>query len=299
MLSRVVVKSETPLELELEDARPDNPIIVDKIDGLDPPDIDLFTGDYARDGGYYSGRRVGKRNPVFYLTMNPDPAHSNPAYRTAADIRELIYRAFIDPRAAGDDVLVHLEDDDKPTRYFAGYTEKLESAIFAKETDLVVSMVCPNPYLYNVDETVDNFNGTTVLFPYEGTAETGLEVTLQLTSSSSTLTIVINNGIPMILNYAFQAGDIVYINTRRGERKIQLNRGGTLNASTGVISGGTTSNILYSQAQTSRWLELHRVVPVPITNPNGLSTMKAYGAASNSTIANIRQIRSRGAWWGI
>jgi hypothetical protein len=298
MLSRVVVQSETQLNLELENARPDDPIVVDKIEGLDPPNIDLFTGDYARDGGYYSGRRVGKRNPVFYLTMNPNPGHINPAYHSVANIREQLYRAFIDPRAAGDDVRIDLIDDEKPARYLSGYTEKLESSIFSKDTDLVISMLCPNPYIYNVVETVDNVNGTTVPFPYEGTAETGVEVKLQLTSASSTVSVAVNGGVPMVMNYAFLTGDIIYINTRRGERKIQLTRGGSI-SSTGVISGGTTTNILYSQTQASRWLELHRVVPVPITNPNGLSTMKAYGASLTDTIANIKQIRSRGAWWGI
>lgn len=287
MLSRVVVQSETPLELELSGARPDDPIIVDKIDGLDPPDIDLFLGDYARDGGWYSGRRVGKRNPVFTLTLNPDPSHANPENHTVANLRERLYRAFIDPKRAGDDVLVELEDDEKPKRYFRGYTEKIESGIFTKETELAVSMVCPNPYIYNSDETVKTSNGPTVLFPYEGTAETGVEVYLTVTSNTSTLSVSINGGIPLTLNFAFLAGDQIYMNTRRGERKLQL------------IRGGVPSNILYAMTGDSRWLELHRVVPIPISNPMGLSTMITYGSSPSNAIANITKIVSRGAWWGI
>jgi len=287
MLSRVVVQSETPLYLELENARPSDPIIVDKIDGLDPPDIDLFLGDYARDGGWYSGRRVGKRNPVFALTLNPDPDHENPENHTVANIRERLYRAFIDPRRVGDDVRVDLIDDEKPPRYLSGFTEKLESGIFSKETEMTISMICPNPYIYNVDETVKDSNGPTVLFPYEGTAETGVEVYLTITSNTPVVSVKINDGIPITLNFAFQTGDLIYINTRRGERKIRLTR------------GGVDSNILYSMTADSRWLELHRVVPIPISNPLGLSTMVVYGSSLSNSIANITKIKSRGAWWGI
>jgi hypothetical protein len=306
MLSRVVVNAHQPnlqsefeLTLELENARPDDSIIVDKIDGLDPPDIDLYLGDYARDGGYYSGRRVGKRNPVFHLTLNPNYAEDE----TVSDLREALYRAFIDPRAAGDDVRVDLIDDRKPPRYFSGFTEKIESPIFAKETELVVSMVCPNPYIFNVEESELNVNGVTIPFLYEGTAETGVEAKFVITSNTSVLTIVVNGGLPMVLNYSFLKDDIVYINTRRGERKIQLTRGVQGNpasiSSTGLISGGVTSSILYALSQDSRWLELHRVPPNPATNPLGQSLMSAYGYSPTNTIANIKQIKSRGAWWGI
>lgn len=294
MLTRVDVQSENPLQLHLEDARPDDSIIVDKIEGLDPPDIDLFLGDYARDGGFYNGRRVGKRNVVFYLTLNPNYTKNE----TVSDLREQLYRAFIEPRAAGDDVRIDLLDSVKPPRYISGYTEKLETTIFSKEKELMVSLVCPNPYIYNVDETVTNANGPSVGFPYEGTAETGVEVKLQLTSASPTLNLVVNNGSPMILNYPFEIGDIVYINTRRGERKIQLTHGGAISA-TGVITGGNTSNILYSQTATSRWLELHRAIVVPVTNPTGQNTMKAYGVNLTDSVASVKQIKSRGSWWGI
>lgn len=302
MLSRVVVQSENPLYLELENARPDDSIIVDKIDGLDPPDIDLFLGDYARDGGYYNGRRVAKRNPVFYLTINPKHSENE----TVSDIRERLYRAFIDPRAAGDDVRIDLFDDVKPPRYISGYSEKIESPIFAKETELTVSMVCPNPYIYNVDETIVNSNGPTVPFEYAGSAETGFEILGQFTGATNIMNLTksvfgsVFNSQALSLTYppGFLSGDVIYINTRRGERAVRMYRGATitnLNAPTmtDVISDGTEYNLLYALSPTSEWLDLHRP-PATSTNPN--SQLRLQAVTAN---LNIKQIRSRGAWWGI
>ncbi len=295
MLSRVVVQSENPFYLELANARPDDSIIVNRIEGLDPPDIDLFVGDYARDGGFYSGRRVGKRNPVLYLSLNPNFALGE----TVSGLRELLYRAFIDPNVAGDDVRVELQDDERATRYFTGYTEKIESSIFDKETDVTISMLCPNPYLLSVDESTFNVGGTTIPFLYSGTAETGLEIKVLVTSATNIVTLVLNSVWVMTLNLptGFEPGDLIYVNTRKGERKIQLTRGGTI-GSDGVISGGVTPDIYYTLTADSKWLELHKL-PINSGNPTGQSTLVVYGADSSSAVANIKQIKFRAAWWGV
>lgn len=283
MLSRVVVQSENPFYLEIENAKPDDSIILDRIEGLDPPDIDLFVGDYARDGGFYSGRRVGKRNPVFYFTLNPNYSQGE----TVSGLRELLYRAFIDPLVVGDAVRVELQDTSRPTRYFTGYAEKIESAIFAKETEMVVSMLCPNPYLYDTTESIVNSGGaSTVPFEYSGTAETGLEIKVDMSAGSDALTLQLNDIWFMTLNYTFLGGDTVYINTRRGERKIEATR------------DGVTTDIYYTLSAESRWLELHRLATTEL-NPTGENTLKVYGETPADTVANIRQIKSRAAWWAI
>lgn len=272
MLTRVDVQSENPFYLNIKDARPTDSIIVEKIEGLDPPDIDLFLGEYARDGGHYSGRRVGKRNPLFLLTLNPNFAQGE----SVSGLRELLYRTFVDPRVSGDDVTIVLKDDEKEDRYLTGYTEKFEASIFSNDTTVQISMLCPNPYLLDVDESAAWGSGPNVIFNYLGSAETGVELELLVTVPTNVINIELNSQKVTQLDFNFQVDDRVLINTRRGERKIQ------------VVRNGFIINILYALSTTSGWIELHK--------RNNELIIKG---VDSSVVANVNTIAFRAAWWGV
>ena len=239
MLTRVDVVSENPFFLNIRDARPTDSIIVDKIEGLDPPDIDTFMGDYARDGGSYGGRRVPPRNVVFYLTLNPNFKLDE----THAGLRTLLYKAFLDPYSDSDGVKILLKDDMLPDRYVFGYVEKFECDIFAEEPTAMISMLCPDPYLLDDALAVTNASGPTVPFNYAGTAETGILVEATFTTATSVFKLDLNGKV-MTMNYGFQSGDKVVLDTNRGSRKLQ------------VIRSGVTTDILYALASTY-WHEVH------------------------------------------
>lgn len=277
MLTRVDVLSENPFYLKVRDAQPTDSIIIEKIEGLNPPDIDLFLGDYARDGGFYSGRRVAKRNIVLSLVINPNYKNNE----TVSGLREMLVRAFVDPTVRGNDVTLILKDDVKPDRFITGYTEKFGDDIFSEDTAPQISMLCPNPYILDVAETIIPASGPRVPFQYFGSAETGAELDLIFTTNSSDLWISLNDDSFMALNYAFLSGDQLHINTIRGERSIKL------------VRGSTTTDILYSLSNTSEWLELHKADSV--LEVYGLTA----GVEPRRTVANISELRFRGAHWGI
>lgn len=276
MLTRVDVQSENPFYLNIRDARPTDSIIVEKIEGLSPPDVDLFVGDYARDGGFYGGRRVPPRTVVFTLGLNPNYRNGE----SASGLRRMLYKAFLDPFIDGDSLGFILKDDEVPDRVIVGYTEKFEGDYFSDDTTVQITVRCPNPYLVDAQQTVLSLMGTSSPFSYSGTAETGLIISSKVTVPTNDLTIDLNGKL-LALEYAFQVDDVVTINTNKGSRSIRLTR----------TSGGvtTTTDILYALVTGSTWLEVHSTQ----------NTIKAYGATDSSVVADIVEVRFNAQHWGI
>lgn len=276
MLTQIDINSENAFFVRVVGATAKDSLLVRKITGLSPPDISLFIGDYARDGGIYQGRRVGNRNVVITFDLNPNPALGE----TVKGLRELLHKSFYDPLAEADFLQLNLHDSEGGVRYLVGYSEKFESEIFEPETMAVISLICPDPYLRDANEvTLNNAGGwTTVPFTYAGTAETGFTANILVNTATSTITLD-NNGKQMVINRSFAAGDVIKLNTNRGARSITLLPGGT---------GAEVSLLPYLTA-TSKWLELH----------SQANTMKIYGATTGSVPAGVTQLKYRQAFWGI
>lgn len=263
------------LTLPILGATPKSSLLVRWIQGLNPADITLFIGDYARDGGLYQGRRVGNRNVVMLIDLNPNPALGE----TVSSLREMLYKAFLDPLVDADYVKINLVDDLGRVLYLIGHVEKFETEPFTSETAVQISMICPDPYFRNNTETVlTNPTGwTTVPFTYAGTAETGFYTKIVVTTPTSTLTLD-NNGKTMVFNRSFAAGDVVEICTIRGNR-----------FATVTVGAADPVSILGNLTYASEWIELHSQANV----------LKVYGDTTSSTVAGIRELRYHAAYWGV
>lgn len=277
MLSQIDVVCDNPFYMSVLGARPRDSLILEKVTGLGPPDKNIHVGDYSRDGGVYGGRRVVTRNPVLTIRINPN--HS--LGETVDGWRDILYRAFNDPLVTGDDVTLILKDDIKPDRMLTGYCEKWNGELFEKDTVVEISMICPDPYIRDVEETVveptAGITGwQTVPFTYSGTAEAGFEVEILVQTTTSTLTLD-NNGQMMVLSYpSFLTDDVVYINTKPGERRITLTR------------GGEVFDIYYTLYSESPWLSLH----------SQMNTLQVYGASETNIVASVTSLRYTQLWWG-
>lgn len=277
MLTRVDVLSETPFYLNIADARPTDSIIVDKIEGLTPPAADLYMGEFARDGGFYSGRRVGPRNVVITLTINPQYSKDE----TVDELRELVYRAFMDPMPGSDEIQLLLRDDKKPLRVVGGYSEKIEAEPFSNDLTMQISMICPNPYILGYESREILSGGPLTLVDYPGSAETGFVADITMTSSSGYLYLSVSGRPPMILKYGFQFGDKIKINSNAGSLRVQLTR------------GSTTTDILYATTANSQWQYLR----------GKNNSVRVYGEPTpeNPTpvVATLEKVTYRAAYWGI
>jgi hypothetical protein len=270
MLQQVVLESANPMTLEIGNADPDEILILTSISGLDPADITLYTGDYAGKGGYYQGRHVGSRNPVFNFKINHDYVNDV----DPSDVRDILYRQFLEPQADADGLQVRLIDDRRPDRYFIAYAEKFPSDIFTKSPSAQITTRTVEPYLKSVAETsASNAGGwLTVPITYDGSADTGIELTIKVVADTSVVTVV-NNTQTMTLNGTFVADDIITINTNIGYRSIKLNGVDVM----AVLSGDST------------WIQLTQAANI----------LKVYGSVVSDGMAVATQYTYRSEWWGV
>lgn len=290
---------EQALALPILGVTPKDSLLIRKVTGLNPPDPTLFIGEYARDGGFYQGRRVGARNVVLTMDLNPNPALGE----TIRGLREILYKTFMDPQVDADYIRLVLHDDDNQQRYLVGYAEKFETEIFDIETMAQVSIICPDPYIRDQVETVlEHPTGwITVPFTYTGTAETGFEVEIEVTSDTPTITFE-NNGRTMVIDYAFVDGDYIYINTNRGSRDLRRATSAAVSAvvtanptwSTSqvwekLIADGNTTPLIAKLSPLSRWLELH----------SQNNQMKVYGPTPADVHAVVKKLKYTATYWGV
>lgn len=267
--------SEKALALPILGLSTTDSLLIRKVTGLNPPDIDLFIGEYARDGGSYGGRRVGSRNVVMTIDLNPNPALDE----TVSGLRDLLYKTFVDPLVNADYIELVLREDDGRVRNLYGYTEKFETEVFDIETIAQISMICPDPYIRDLNETtLTNPTDTwvSVPFTYEGTAEAGFKADIFISAITPVLT-VINNHAYMRFTYPFVIDDVVSINTNRGERDATVTR------------GGVTTSLLPSLSFDSKWLELH----------SQTNTISVHGDYPSNIIAGVKTMRYRSSYWGV
>lgn len=287
MLTSIDINSDNTFSVPILGVTPKDSILVRQITGLNPPDLNLFIGDYSRDGGIYQGRRVGNRNVVITMELNPNPALGE----TVSSLREMLYKAFYDPLVIADYLKLGLHLDDGRHLFLVGYPEKFETDIFSSESLVQISMICPDPYVRDNDGIVLTHEGgwITVPFTYTGSAETGFEVEIEFVTASPRLVLsnntltddVENPNYPkgrMIINRSFAIGDVVIINTVRGYHRLWL-----------TPAGGSTISIIGDLTPTSSWLELH----------SQSNTMKVYGSTLEDLPAVIRSLTYVQAYWGI
>ena len=270
MLQTVILETENPMSLSIGDADPDELLTIKNISGLTAEGVTLFTGDFSKEGGYYQGRRSGRRNPVITFRLNPDYATDT----DVSDIRDLLYMSFLEPALESDGVQIRFVDSHRPDRYLIGYTETMPTEVFAKSPELQVSMICVDPYLKSVDAVTEVAVGEgwlTLPLTYEGSAKTGMVFQVTILADMDYVYIE-NNGNIMTMYGPFLTGDVLDINSILRERYIEWNGIRKI----AVLQAGST------------WLELRRGENnIAITGDGG------------SMLASINEYTYRAAWWGI
>lgn len=180
--------------------RPETDLIqIRNVDGLDPVKASVSTSPFGSvDGSSYTGSSVLSRNIVLTLGVNPDWN-----IWTFEAIRRLLYSYFMPKRETR---LIFLSDDLVPVEIY-GIVESVEVNMFSKDPEVIVSVICPDPYFVAVNPTV--ITGQTIrsgddptIVEYNGTIETGIGVKVTSSADPGPTDIGIQIGDPMLTYFA-------------------------------------------------------------------------------------------------
>lgn len=241
------------------------------MEGVGPPKASINTTEAATvDGSFFNSSRVQERNIVltFHFLQTDD--------RTVEDVRLEAYKYFPVKR-----YVTLLVETEHRKALVSGYVESNEPNIFSSDVTTQVSIICPDPYFYSEAITNTTFFGVDPLFEfpfenpsltvpmiemgkinnvtqktvvYEGDAETGVVITLHAIGPVENITIynvdtrevmkLDTEKLEAMTGSPFSTSDEIIISTLKGNKYIQL------------LRGGVYTNILNILDKDSNWFQL-------------------------------------------
>lgn len=255
MIKSVTVTNHTGDSIKLELTRPEfSGFAIVNIEGLGPVKADISISDISTyDGGLYNSSRLGTRNIVFSIIF------MNYYGESIEDIRHRAYTFFqtkTKVKLLFETSTRNLEID--------GYVESNEPTIFSKQEGCTISILCPFPYMYSLEEDSSvTFSNVDPMFEfpfsnesltesliemgsikivsekvlnYKGDAETGIKITIHAYGEVGSITIYnigtresmkINASlIEQLTGSGISSNDEIIINTAKGNKYIRLLREG-------------------------------------------------------------------------
>ena len=148
--------------------------VIDKIEGIGPVDAEINTTEMVVDGDLFNSARIGKRNIVLDLIFYSETGVG------VEEVRQRSYQLFPVKKT----VYVEIETDNRTTKT-VGYVEKNEPDIFSEESKTQVSIICPDPKMYDVDGPYDADLLSNPSLIYNGEVEIGGYLTITIGNSVS------------------------------------------------------------------------------------------------------------------
>lgn len=278
MIKKVVVTNPKGEALELELANPDKSgFAVAKIEGLGPPTATINGQEMATaDGMFYTYARATTRQIIFTLEFRARDKNSQYGPLTIEECRHLSYRYF--PLKKEVTITVYT---DSQTLYTKGYVESNDPEIFSMQEYATISILCPDPFMYEVGDSKTVFSGVqpvfefpfsnesltepllefgqiwldiTAVLEYDGTVDTGILIKIHVYGDCSNITlvnvetkerIVINTDmIKTVTGEGLHKGDDLLISTVRGDRYCRL------------LRNGVSTNIIGALGRDTDWFQI-------------------------------------------
>lgn len=271
MIKSVTVTNPKGESLKMELSNPAmSGLIITNIEGLGPSQANVITNDLATiDGSIFSSVRQTNRNIVLTLAMwNGEDIET---------MRQKTYRYFPIKKL----ITLRVETDNKLVEC-TGYVESNTPVIFTETEYTQISIICPDPYFYDLSDEIFSFSGVIPMFEfpfsnesttenllqfgeisldtrrtidYIGDVDIGITLNIQILDPS-VRNITINNTqtyekfiiytdkIRTITGTALRAGDEIYISTVKGSKSIRL------------LRNGKWTNIISAIDKDSDWFQL-------------------------------------------
>jgi hypothetical protein len=181
-----------PLMPLVSGGTPDTDLIqIRNIDGLDPVKATINTSQYGSIAGAdYVGGSVPPRNIVVTLHPNPDWKDW-----THESLRRLLYAYFMPDRP----IRLEFFSDDVVPVMIEGHVEGIETNIFSRDPELIISIICPDPYFTALSPVVLTGNtirpgGTEEEILYNGNIETGIRLKVDAVTAPNPSYITVKIG---------------------------------------------------------------------------------------------------------
>lgn len=228
--------------------------LITKIEGLGPAKANInLTELTGSDGSTFNSARLDERNIVISAALLMEP--------TIEAVRLKSYKFFPIKKK----ITLKIETDTRKVR-IDGYVESNEPDIFSENESIDISIICPNPYFYDDDNSgkqVTVFYGLDPLFEfpfsnesttepllefgniqnyteqtvyYEGDADTGVVITMYAIGEVSNISIyntltreemhLDTAKIETLTGHGIQSGDTITISTVAGDKSVTLLRDG-------------------------------------------------------------------------
>lgn len=270
MIQSITITEPKGNKLELKLTNPSaSGLIVESITGLGPPKATINTTELATiDGSMYASSRCQTRNIVIKLRMWGAP--------TIEAARQKTYAFFPIKKQ----IRLDIKTDNREA-YIIGYVESNEPDIFSSEESVQISILCPDPYFYEVGGQTKVYSNVLPLFEfpfsnesldarllefseiiddprayivYDGDVDTGMILDIQVTDPCGDVTIynvetnesikIFDSKIQSITGSALKNKDDVVISTIKGDRSAYL------------IRDGVRRNIIAAISRDSDWFQL-------------------------------------------
>lgn len=244
MLAKVEVTNKQGSTLVLPLGEAVEGFFVKDIDGLDPVKATLVSSSFAQqDGEQYQSSRREKRNLVFKLGFELGPRTG-----TIRDIRRKLYQ-FLMPKS---EAYFRFYDDDGTYVDIDGRVESNETALFSKEPEAVISVLCFDPDFYDPHSVIVSGSTTSdtseFVMQYDGSVETGFVFNLAVGRDLPEVTIFSRtpDGVMTSLQFVapLVAGDVLRISTISGAKGASY------------IRNGNDNPVLYGVSPYSNWINL-------------------------------------------
>lgn len=121
----------------------ENQYQVYEVDGLYPPTASISTSENIGDGSIVTNSRVSKRNIVIYLKINGDVENN----------RLNLYQYA----QTGKYIKLYISTESKNV-WIEGRVESIETTMFNMTTICQISVLCPEPYFKDLEETINSIS---------------------------------------------------------------------------------------------------------------------------------------------
>ena len=250
-------------ELKLENKTGDqltfgmnSPFTITEIQGLNPPDADINTSQVSLlDGAKYNSAKVKMRQINLAFAIE----YSAPANRIAV-YKVLKSKQWVRMYYTGDYRDVYID----------GYIQNIDISYFAMKQIVTCTILCPEPYFKEAQIMVNELSNiiSAFHFPFSSTEEPQLVfgyfsndigvtvendgdvdcgMIIELYARSDVTNPKIFNYVThefFGLNYTMEAGDLITIDTKKGQKTVTL------------LRDGVETNLFNYVIQNSTWLQL-------------------------------------------